>query len=396
MTVLSLKEAQKTIIRQLSILKEEEVLLGAAAGRIAASAITAGSDVPAFSRSAMDGYAVNSLDLDTETSTGSFAVAGEIAAGTTDIPRLPRKSVIKIMTGGAIPHGADQIIPFELCRAKNDQVLIDSLPRPGAFIRARGVDLKKEQTIVRAGHTIEAQHLPLLAESGLAKMPVVARPRVAIICTGSELLSPLATPEKGQIISGNRFLLDALCKISGAIPLDLGLVRDNLDSIVARLAEALDGPADAVLTTGGMGPGKYDLLPQAFARLGIKPCYQALSVRPGRSTMFGMHRQKPVFALPGPPPAVFLLFNELVRPGLRKLQGFATPLPPLQKAVLTETISLNKRGMLNLKGGVTSQSGTTLTIRPAKNLEPASAIIHIPANRSVLPQGATITFRPLL
>ncbi|MFH1021733.1 MAG: molybdopterin molybdenumtransferase MoeA, partial [Pseudomonadota bacterium] len=222
MPILSLIEAQRLIVSHCSPLTAETVTLPEAAGRIAAQAIKAARAVPDFARSAMDGYAVNSRDLTAGAEPVSLRVTGEIAAGATYLPRLAGKTAIAIMTGGALPPKANQVVPFEHCRRKEATVLVNSPPRPGAFIRARGTDLAAKQTIVRGGAKIEAQHLPLLAESGLARVSVVARPELAIICTGSELLDTLDTPETGQIIGGNRFLLAALLRAGGATSRDFG------------------------------------------------------------------------------------------------------------------------------------------------------------------------------
>jgi len=391
---LSLKEAQRLIVSHCSVLATETSPLSEAGNRIAAQAIRATHPVPDFARSAMDGYAVNSHDLTSNPKESvTLKVTGEIAAGATDLPRLARKTAIAIMTGGALPPGATQVIPFESCDRQEGLALVNSPPRPGAFIRARGTDLAARQIIVRAGARIEAQHLPLLAESGLAQVPIVARPELAIICTGSELLDTADTPETGQIISGNRFLLAALIRDAGATSLDFGLVADDCEQIVATLEKALHGPAHAIITTGGMGPGNYDLLPQAFAKLGISPLYTSLAVRPGRSTMFGLYRGKPVFALPGPPPAVFLLFHELVLPALRKMLGQQQPVPQLLRANLSTSIRLKKAGLLNLKGAVAQINGKTLTARPTRKNEAANAIIHLPSNRKHLLAGEDVSLR---
>ena len=393
MPILSLTEAQRLIVGQTPILAAETVPLPEASGRIAAQAIKAARSVPDFARSSMDGYAVNSRDLPDGAESVSLQVTGEIAAGATDLPKVARKCAIAIMTGGALPPGANQVIPYERCQRNKTIVLVDTPPKPGAFIRARGADLAANQTIVRVGTKIEAQHLPLLAESGLAHVSVIARPELAIICTGSELLDTADTPETGQIIGGNRFLLAALIKGAGADSRDLGLVTDDRDRIVTILKAALHGPSQAVVTTGGMGPGNYDLLPQAFAKLGILPVYTALAVRPGRSTMFGLYNGKPIFALPGPPPAVFLLFHELVLPALRAMQGQRHPLLPLLRATLTTPITLKKTGLLNLKGAVARLNGKTLTVRPARKNEAANAIIHLPPNRKHLLAGEDVSLR---
>lgn len=393
MTVLSLAAAQRLIISHCPTLPPESVPLAQAAGRIAALAVKAGRAVPAFPRSSMDGFAFNSRDLKNGGGETTLPVSGEIAAGATELPRLGRGLAIAVMTGAAIPHGADQVAPFEHCRREGTLALIAARPRPGAFIRAKGADLARGRVIVRAGEEIKPQRLPLLAESGAGGIPVTTRPEIALLSTGSELLNPGDNLLPGQIIGGNRFLLAALLNRAGAAVHDCGLVADDCDKISARLAEALAGPSHAVITTGGMGPGNYDLMPLVFARLGIKPLYTELAVRPGRATLFGLLGGKAAFALPGPPPAVFLLFHELVFPGIMAMQGRRLPLPPLATAVLQEELALKKTGLVNLKGAVASLNGNSLAVRPAGRIEPANAIIHLPANRKILRPGERVRVR---
>ena len=161
MPTLSLKEAQRLIVSHSPVLAAETIPLPETGDRIAAQAITATRAVPDFARSSMDGYAVNSRDLTAGGEPVTLRVTGEIAAGTTDLPRLAPKTAIAIMTGGALPPGANQVVPFERCQRNGDLVLVGSPPCPGGFIRARGTDLAANQTIVRGGARIEAQHLPL-------------------------------------------------------------------------------------------------------------------------------------------------------------------------------------------------------------------------------------------
>ncbi|MFZ5776324.1 MAG: molybdopterin molybdotransferase MoeA [Thermodesulfobacteriota bacterium] len=388
----TLAQAQRLILSTLAPLPSEEVPLPAAAGRVAAAPLTAKRAVPDFARSSMDGFAIHSSTL-AATGRAELVVIGEIAAGATILPSLRQGSAIRIMTGGAVPPGADQVVPVEQCRFEEGRVLIAAPPRSGAFIRQAGADLRRGRTIVAPGRRIEPQHLPLLAESGCETVAATTRPRLAILCTGSELLEASATPLRGQIVGGNRFLLDALARRADAAVSGTELAVDDLDTIVARLEAALASPADLIITTGGMGPGKYDLLPQAFERLGIQPLYRQLAVRPGRSTMFGLAGGKPLFALPGPPPAVFPLFHELVLPALNRLQGLRRPLGQTAAAVLAEPLSLNKTGILNLKAATARLEGTTLVVRASRAGETANAIIHIPANRRHLRAGETVRLR---
>lgn len=390
--VLDLAGAQRLIASQAIPLGAEEVTLPHVAGRVAYEPLRAPAPLPAFSRATRDGFALWSGDLATPAAWPvSLKITGEVAAGSTLIPTLCEKEAISIMTGAMVPHRANQIVPLESCRVTGEIVQIRSPAAPGAFIRKKGSDLRRGQTLIRAGQVIQPEHLPLMAQMGIASVSVYRLPKVAVLCTGSELLDLPATPKPGQIISGNPFLLAALIRRNGGIPLDLGTVEDDLNKIQSVLKKTLAGPADLVITTGGMGPGKFDCIAQALEGAGVKIFYRRLAVSPGRATLFGVQHGKPVFALPGPPPAVFPLFHELVIPGLRRMQGNPHHLLRKLRVTLQQDLDLKKKGCQHLKTGVLTSSKGILAVRPAKRHEPAEAIMLIPANRRRIRAGEKIT-----
>lgn len=391
-----LAKAQKIIVTQIMELKAEKIPLGHAAGRVAAETVKAPRPVPAFSRSTRDGFAVASADLPAAGDVAApLTISGEVAAGCTEMPTLKRLQAISIMTGGAIPPGANQVVPFEQCRPKLNTVAISTPADPGAFILPKGADARKGQAIIHAGQVIHPAHLPLLAAMGIPELTVHRKPRVAFFCSGSELLELSATPSCGQIIGGNRYLLAALINDCGGLPLDMGIVADDTGKIQGALAKSLAGSADIIITTGGMGPGRYDLIAEALTGSGVTIFYRRLSVRPGQATLFGTLHGKPIFALPGPPPAVFPLFHELVRPAIRKMQGHITLTFRPCRAVLQEDLVLKNRGCQNLKTAVLRAQREILTVRPAKRYEAADAIIVIPANRRRLLAGEKVTVHAL-
>lgn len=392
-----LASAQKIIVAQVTGLTAEKVPLGQAAGRVAAETVKAPLPVPAFSRSARDGFAVASADLPAAAGmiAAPLTISGEVAAGCTEMPTLKRLQAISIMTGGAIPPGANQVVPFEQCRQKQGAVAISAAADPGAFILPKGADARKGQAIIHAGQVIHPAHLPLLAAMGIAELTVHRKPRVAFFCSGSELLELSATPSYGQIIGGNRFLLAALINECGGLPFDMGIVADDTGKIQTALTESLAGGSDIIITTGGMGPGKYDLIAEALAGCGVTIFYRRLSVRPGQATLFGTLLGKAIFALPGPPPAVFPLFHELIRPAIRKMQGHAALTFRPCRAVLQENIVLKSRGCQNLKTGVLRAQKEIITVRPAKRYEAADAIMVIPANRCRMAAGEKVTVHAL-
>ena len=214
-----------------------------------------------------------------------------------------------------------------------------------------------------------------------------ARPEVAFICTGSELV--MTDPEPGQIISGNRLLLTSLIQEGGGQPRDLGTVVDSVSPICRALQDA--SSARMVITTGGMGPGKYDLLHHCYQEVGIKILYRSLKVRPGRATIFGVKDGTMFFGLPGPPPAAHLLFRELVRPALLAMQGDVRRRPVRIRAILAEEIKMKRRGLVNLKGGIIDFVDDKMTVRTAGLTEQAMATIIVPAHRRCLRKGEMVS-----
>ncbi len=394
----TLTQAQRLILASVRATASERLPLERAAGRVAAETLAAPRPVPAFARSAMDGFAVRSRDLATATpaTPARLPVVGEIAAGTTAIHRLEPGQARRIMTGGAIPPGADQVVPLEGCREEGGTLFVPHPGRPGLHIRAKGTDCARGKAIVRAGHRIAPEHLALLAEAGLDQVPVHRPPRVGVLCTGSELLEPGTPPLQGQIIGGNRFLLAALIRRAGGDPVDLGLVADHQDATLAAIDAAAAAGLDLLVTTGGMGPGKYDLMSTMLARREARILYHALRVRPGKATIFALLGDLPLFALPGPPPAVRILFNETVAPALAKAQGRKRPLPPPLRARLSEPLSLRESGLLNLKGGVFLWRPEGFMVRPATRAEAIDTVILIPPHRRRLAAGESVTTHPVI
>ncbi len=381
---LDLDQARKLILSHSPALGSEEIPLLEACGRICATSLVASLPIPHFRQSAMDGFALRRQDCGAGK---TIPIISEIAAGSTKEYRVKSHTAIRIMTGGRVPDPCDQVIPFEDCQECNG--VLSELPEPGrSHIRKVGTDVKKGHHIVSAGEVITPGHMHLAATAGAQSITVHGRPRAAIICTGSELVDD--NPLPGQVISGNRFLLAGLIAQSGGRVSGAATVKDDIETITASLEE-MATQADLVITTGGMGPGKYDLVSQALDKLGVTIHYQALKLRPGKATLFGTRNNTLFFGLPGPPPAVRLLFHELVHPALLALQGRKKPEPKSLRAELTEELAIKQKGLLNLKGGILTLANGRCQVRPAGRHEAASCIILVPAHRRSLKKGELVT-----
>ncbi len=391
---LSLLQAQKTILAQLTPLSSETIPLDQGLGRIPVSSLKSTCPKPSFDQSTRDGYAIAQFPQAKSAET-SFPLIAEIAAGCTDAVSLAQGQAVRIMTGARVPTGADKVVPFETCREDGDHVIIAArfLRSSHTFIRRRGRDLKTGRVIAGAGKMLQPDHLLMLAENGYINIPVHRRPRVAILCTGSELVTPGQSLQRGQKISGNGVLLQGLLQEAGGECIEVTTVSDSIEAITEQLNRLLSQTPDLIITTGGMGPGKFDLLEQVFARLGGELFYNSLKVRPGKSTMFGLLAGVAFFGLPGPPPAVRLLFHELVAVALYRLQGMRQPVPPLHKARLLEPVTGGASRHLNLKGGVVVFDKATLWVRLAGRLDAVGAVLHLRGRKRSLTAGETVNIR---
>ena len=395
--ICTLSEAQAAIIGQISSLPSEQVAVLSALHRVAATSVTASLQKPLYNQSTRDGFALSSAPESVINNNVVFRVVREIAAGCSCSGLLHSGEAARIMTGGMVPKGAIRVVPFEICDDQGGHVCLDPSALSGQqlFIQPAGSEIKKGKLLVAAGTDLQPEHLLMLAENGETEVTVSRLARVAVVCTGSELVTMAEKPGSGQKISGNSMLLPALisaengrCDWSVTIP-------DELTLIVQKIREILEQHPDMIITTGGMGPGKFDLMEQVFAELGGQVVYNQLVVRPGKFTLLGFIEKTPFFALPGPPPAVRLLFHELVAPALRVMQGKQNALSPLVTATLANTLGVKKTGHLSLKGAVTQVSDSALQVYPAGRMEPINGIIHLDGKRLTAGYGEEVQVRLL-
>jgi len=299
------------------------------------------------------------------------------------------------MTGAPVPDGCEQVVPFELCHERQGAVTLadEALKVRASFIRRRGQDQAEGDLIARQGSPLGVEELLALAEDGRERILVHGRPRVAVLCTGSELVCPGERPRHGQKISGNGVLLRALVGRQGGDCIRTATVADDPDRIAESLAELLGMNPDLLVTTGGVGPGRFDLLDQVFTRMDGELHYNSLQVRPGKSTLHGTLAGIPFFGLPGPPPAVRLLFHELVAPALARLRGEEHPLVPLLEARLKEEVRGGRSPHLNLKPARAVFRDGRLTVQPVRRGRTMNAILHLQGGERVYSAGTTVLLR---
>lgn len=339
---ISFYEARQKILDHVPLLDIEKVPLLDAAGRALGQDIVADQALPVFNNSAMDGYAVRAEDC---TLGSSLPVVGQLIAGGKPHDTIQSATAVRIMTGAALPQGADSVIPFENCREQDNAITITQTIKKGDHIRWAGEDVRPGDKIISAGTLLRPSEISILASLRHATLNVRRRARVAILATGDELQDINELYFEGGIINSNSWALAAAVKELGAIPVILGIARDNLSDLRTKIREGLQ--ADALITSAGVSAGDRDLVREVLREFDIQELFWKINIKPGHPTAFGLCQSKPVFSLPGNPVSTLLTFEEFVRPALLKMMGHRTVLRPLFKATLTESLK-KKPGRLQI------------------------------------------------
>jgi len=303
----------------------EIVALHEALGRVLARDITAPINLPPFTNSAVDGYAVHHADLRRDGAT-LLPLHGKAFAGHVP-PPLPPGAAARIFTGAMLPPGADTVQMQEDCEQRGDAVLLGAGIAPGANCRLTGEDLARGERALEAGRRLMPPEIGLLAALGLERIPVYQRLRVVLFSTGDELVEAPARLQAGQIYDANRALLAALLSRLGAVVDDGGILPDDPESTQARLREAASR-ADLVLTSGGVSVGEADHVRAAIEAVG-ELTFWRVAIKPGRPMALGQIGGTPMLGLPGNPVAAQITFSLLGRSLLDRLAG-ANHQPPIR------------------------------------------------------------------
>ena len=346
--MISVGEGQARVLARVARPTEPEfVPVARALGRTLAQHVPAPFDVPPADNSAVDGYAVRAEDL-VAGGRARLSVVRDLPAGAVFEGRLAPGEALRIMTGAAMPEGADTVVPQELAVPDGDAVRLEAIP-PGANVRARGEDVRAGAVVLRQGAVLRPQELGLIASLGFADVKVSVRPRVALLSTGDELAEPGGPRRPGQIFDANRFSLHGLVEAAGAEPVDYGIVPDVREALRARFLEAA-ATAEVVITSGGVSVGAYDLVKEVLSEVGAIEFWQ-VAMQPGRPFAVGAIGASHFFGLPGNPVASVLCFLIFVRPALWKLMGRRELEPPRFTAIAAEPMR-KRPGRREFKRGI--------------------------------------------
>ncbi len=319
--MIDLKKAQKLILDATPVLGRESVPILDSLNRVLVQDIMAVEDLPASDISAMDGYAVPHASLHGVSIQNPvhLRIIGESPAGRPCGSIVKKGEAVRIMTGGMVPRGTDTVMKVEDTIEKDGYVICHDDPGYGVGIRFQGESLKKGQVVLCAGDVIGPLEIGALASLRRAYVHVHRKPIVAILSTGDELSDFHEPSLPSKAMCSNLYSLAALTLTTGAMPLCLGIVPDDMKELKSMLDEALH--ADVIITSGGTSKGKYDLVNKAVTSLGMEMRFSNIFAKPGKPTIFGVIGKKMIFGCPGNPSATMLSFEQFIKPALLKMMG---------------------------------------------------------------------------
>jgi molybdopterin molybdotransferase len=368
--MIPLAEAQQFVLAGCRLLAARSVVLDEALGCIAAVTVIAHEPVPPFTNSSMDGYAVRSSD--TQGAPVQLAVADTVMAGTVSSLVLQPGQAIRIMTGAALPAGADAVCMLEetTTTPEGSAVTIERAVPAGNFIRLPGSDIAVGDELLARGTALRPAHLGVLASQGLVTVKVYGRPRVGVLSTGNELVGDGAALSEGKIRDSNRHTLLALVRDEGWQGVDLGIVPDDETALLEVFARAGE-KCDAIITSGGVSVGDLDVVKQVLQKIGGSSMrWMQVAIRPGKPFAFGVLEESgvPIFGLPGNPVSAMVSFELFVRRGVRQMAGFTDLERPRVRAVADRDFLRRPDGRLHFV-----RSRATCDSRGSWHVSPLSA-----------------------
>lgn len=392
--MISLEEARALVLSHVRPLPVETVPVLGAVGRVAAADLASDIDIAPFAHSAMDGFAVRASEL-AEASPESpveLDVTAEVAAGDVFEGVIGAGQCVRIMTGAPLPTDADAVVKYEVVDAVSgdgkpgSRVAFRAPADVRANVREAGEEARAGEVVVGRGEVVGTAGVGFLASCGITEVPTYRRPRVAVIAIGSELVAPTEVPAPGKIRNSNSYALAACAQAAGAVPTVLPIVEDAHEALAAAVRSAA-ASYDFVVTSGGASNGDFDFIKPVVEELG-QLLMTTVNMRPGKAQTFGLVDGTPVFGLPGNPAAAYVGFEMIVRPALRKMQGFSRFERPVVKARLSTDAKKRDSRRIFLRSTLSKDEAGGYVVTPAKN---QSSGLFGPIQRSncmaILPEG---------
>jgi molybdopterin molybdotransferase len=395
--MLSYDQARNKVIEEVGKKKRPRattvVSVWDALGLVLAQEVKTDREYPPFDRSTRDGYAVRSR----EAAPGAkLKCVGEIKAGDTVTESLAAGTCLQIMTGAAVPAGADAVVMIEYTSREGDIVRFERTAQPSQNIVPRGSEASAAQTILLPGMRLGYAELALAAQVGAVQLECARRPRVAVLSTGDEVVLIDETPGPFQIRNSNGVSLAAQVRIAGGEPVVLGNAADRIEDLGEKIERGLK--EDALVLSGGVSMGKYDLVESALKAMGAEFFFDAVAIRPGKPAVFGMCQGKPVFGLPGNPVSTMVTFELFVAPAIDLLSGAGARALPLVEARLAEAMK-EKTGLAHFLPARVEWRGGIAEVKALKwqgsgdiaALARANCFLVVPADRENIEVGESVS-----
>jgi len=344
-------DAIEKIFSSLPELGTERRKLPEANGYFLAEKIASPLDLPAFDNSAMDGYALRSVDTEpaNNESPARLRITGESLAGHQFDKKLKQGECAYITTGAVIPKGADAVIPVENIEDNSkDEILINEPVKKYDNIRFAGEEMRAGNAVFETGTKLTPGHLGMLATFGIINPLVYQKPTVGFIATGDELIDPGEIPEPGQIRNSNTSLIKAMVEDLGCKFYDMGIARDNQKDLLSRVKG--DSLPDVLITSAGVSMGKYDLVTQTLEKIGLKVIFWKVAIKPGKPLVFGTIGKTLFFGVPGNPVSGAVVFRQFIEPALIAMSGGQFPFRTVITAKSLDSFK-ETRGRLNFTRG---------------------------------------------
>ena len=400
--LISLEEAQGIALAAAVPLATEKVQLEDASGRVLAEEVRGLRDEPPSTQTAMDGYAVNSEDVDSASSDKPvfLTVVGTVGPGQHMDQELKRKEAIRVMTGAVLPAGADAVIPHEMTEIDGKGIVIKTVVAPGDYLIPAGAELEMDQHLLSGSTILGTKELTILATQGYSTVKVHRQPVVAALATGSELVEVGTSLDRNGVFASNLHTVSHLVNHYGGRARTLGVAGDRVERLASFIEKG--SRADVIVTTGGTGKGEKDLVSGAISTLGGDVLFHGVAMSPGKQALFAKLNETLLFGLPGRPAATYIAFQQLVRPVLLKMLGLSQVFPLETTAVLNDSVKVRGKLLSFLFGRlIIGPAGLKVeSLRSEKKgilteMLAANCLLQIPPGRDRLDKGEPVTVQLL-
>jgi len=406
-TLVTLEEAKKTLFEHYEAkpIGIENIRISEAYGRTAAQDIKAPIDVPPFDRSTVDGYAVRAEDTfgASELKPITLKLVDSVRAGEWPKTIIRAKEAVRLSTGAPIPEGGNAVIMLEHTALREMEVAAYGSVTPSQNILPRGLDVQKNQTIVKAGLVIGLREIGMLSAVGLGEVEVYRRPRVAVLSTGREIVAPGLRLMSGEVYDINMSTLSTSIFRCGAVPVPIGILKDEPNELKRAVLRACE-ETDVAVSSGATSAGPEDILPKVLNEVG-RPgvIVHGISMKPGKPTAIAVLNGKPFFALPGHPTSALITFHLLVKPVLAQMIGLKTEIGERVKAKAFTKILKEREALSFVAVSLDRDELGEFVAKPIKRESgalttfiEADGFVEIPSMKQLIEKGEEVTVHKIL